>query len=145
MRETFYRDWVLKMQKHILLGKHPLGTFCRDILSLPSVLKEPRKRRQKKKKNPLSSILHLSILSFPDILKTWISFIFFPLKGFLIYFTYGIRHSLEGHPREEDDDEEASSDSINAATKEKAAIQADDQHQRNLSLPFIFHEKTSEC
>ena len=45
----------------------------------------------------------------------------------------------------EDDDEDMYSDNINAATEEKSAMQDDDHHQRNLSLPFIFHEKTSEC
>lgn len=71
--------------------------------------------------------------------------IFFYLKGFLIYFTYGIRHSLEGNSRDEEDDEDAYSDDINTATEEKSAIQANDHDERNLSLPFIFHEKTSEC
>lgn len=80
--------------------------------------------------------------SFSDAPKT---LIFCSLKGFLIYFTYGIRHSLEGNSRDEDDDEDSYSDNINTATKEKAAIQANDHHQRNLSLPFILNEKTSEC
>lgn len=80
--------------------------------------------------------------SFSDIPKT---LIFCCLKGFLIYFAYGIRHSLEGNSRDEEDDEDTYSDNMNAATGEKSAIQVNDHHQRNLSLPFLFHEKTSEC
>ncbi|ETE73289.1 Low affinity cationic amino acid transporter 2, partial [Ophiophagus hannah] len=66
------------------------------------------------------------------------------LLGLLIYFAYGIRHSMESCPKEEEEDDDSCSERSETLEKKHMGDSSELEHASE-SAQFIPHEKTSEC